>query len=218
MGAAEAAGNAAQGLAGAALLALPAWAVYRAGHTADGHYHRLRTLQTYRKKDLSIPMPDLTVKESYERFAAQKTAAGRGDPLREAFFSQTLPRELITSGAAGLGRGFGEVVGDVFVRTPANELGKLLKKKLVSEPKQRDAYMAAIQGDDTFTDKSPEELARAHSTLVRLAPGLAEDPNFVKTYMRSAVASGGLPDLPTMQLLLNAQKTFLQAKGKNVGP
>ena len=36
--------------------------------------------------------------------------------------------------------------------------------------------------------------------------------------MRSAVASGGLPDLPTMQLLLNAQKTFLQAKGKNVGP
>lgn len=220
MGAAETAGGVAQGLAGAAILALPAYAAYRAGRTADGHYHRLRTLQTYRKKDLSIPMPDLTVKESYARFADRhaKTAAGRGDPLREGFFSQTLPRELLQGGAAGLGRGFGEVVGDVFVRTPASELGKLLKKKLIAEPKQRDAYMAAIQGDDTFTDKSPEELARAHSTLVRLAPGLAEDPNFVKTYMRSAVASGGLPDLPTMQLLLNAQKTYLQAKGKNVGP
>lgn len=219
MAASETAGHLGQGLLGAALLTLPAWAAMRTGRVSDEHYNRLRALQTYRKKDLSIPMPDLTVKESYAKFAARaKLAAGRGDPLGDPFFTQTLPRELITGGASGIGRGFGEVVGDVFVRSPASEIGKYLKKKFVNEPKQREAYLSAVRGDDTFSNHSEEDLSRAHSTLVRLAPGLAEDPNFVKTYMRSAVASGGLPDLPTMQLLLNAQKTFLQAKGKNVGP
>ena len=207
-------GTVAHALFGAGLLAIPGYAAYRGARHSAVQYDKLKELQRFRERELSTPMPDMSVKEAYAAFA--KTA--ENDPLSENFFSQTLPRELLSGASGGLGRGLGEVVGDVFIRTPVSELSKMVKKKFVTEPRHQAALHQARTNDDILSSKPDHEIMNAHGTLARMAPSLAEDPNFVRGYLRSAVMSGGIPDLPTIRLLLDSEKLRQQAKGKNIGP
>lgn len=202
---------------GAALVALPTYAVIRGAPTADEQYQRFRAAQRAREKDMSTPMPSMTVKESYEKFAADAGPADkRYDPNRS--FSGNLRSELGYSAVGGIGRGIGDTLGDVFIRTPVSEVSKFLKKKFVSEPKQRAALNTALSEDDVLGKTPRSAIDSAHVTLKRFSPALAEDPNAVKSYLRTAVMSHGGVDLATIRMILDAEKTRQQAKGKAVGP
>jgi len=187
------------------MVALPAYALYRGGRNAGEQYRRMRENQSYRTKDLSQPMPNLTVKESYAKFANEKLA-GAGDPMNESYFRATLPREMLAGSANGMGRGLGDALGDILIRKPFDFTMKHLKNQYHTIPAQNRALEQALQDDDILSGAERRHIDRAHGTLRSLAPGLAKDPNFVRGYMRSAVMSGGVPDLATIKLLLEAEK------------
>lgn len=196
---------------GVSMVALPAYAVLRGTPAAEEQYRRFRGLQQNREKDMSTPMPQMTVKESYEKFAADQQQY----PNRP--FSEDLGNSIRSNTLGGIGKGVGDAIGDVFIRTPVSEVTKFVKKKFVAEPKQRAALLAALEHDDVLGQTPRDAIDSAHGTLKRFSPSLAEDPNAVRSYLRTAVMSHGGVDLATIRMLLDAEKTRQQAKGRVPG-
>jgi len=202
--------NAAIGLGA---VALPAYALMRGNVTAEEQYKRFRDLQLNRQKDLSTPMPSLNVKESYEKFASEKLANvnGPGGVPKDLSFSEELGTNLrantIKGIGQGVGSGIGETLGDLFIRTPVNEVSGLIKKKFISGPRHRAALEAAMRDDDVLSQTERSKIDNAHATMTRFSPSLAEDPNAVRSYLRSAVMSHGGVDLATIRMLLDAENT-----------
>lgn len=182
---------------------------------AQEQYRRFRELQATREKDLSTPMPSLTVKQSYDQFAAEKLAERGEIPmgLSEAF-GQSIRSNMVE----GVGKGIGNAIGDVFVRTPVDEATKYFKKRFIAGPKHTAALEAAMQDDDVLNTTDRSKIDSAHGTLKRFSPSLAEDPNAVRSYLRTAVMSHGGVDLATIRMLLDAEKTRQAGKGKFVLP
>lgn len=199
---------------GIGAVALPAYALMRGTPTANEQERRFRALQQNRQKDMSTPMPSLTVKQSYEKFAAEKIASAedvREQAKKDLTFGEELGSSLrmntIKGIGQGVGSGIGETLGDVFIRTPVNELSGAIKKRFISGPRHRAALEAAIHGDDILSQTEPERIQNAHSTMTRFSPSLAEDPNAVRSYLRTAVMSHGGVDLATIRMLLDAENT-----------
>lgn len=203
-----------------AAVALPAYAILRGSRTADAQYKLYRELQQNREKDLSTPMPSLTVKQSYEKFAEEKLADDDGKPKAPS------PLELgklmnwnIRAGLAdGIGKGVGTAIGKTFIETPVEAATKYLTKRFSTDPKQLKALNEAIEGDDVLGSSDRSKIDSAHSTLKRFSPSLAEDPNAVRSYLRTAVMSHGGVDLATIRMLLDAEKARQAGKGKFVMP
>jgi hypothetical protein len=153
-------------------------------------------------------MPKLSVLQSYEEFAREKTANGFGGAPRGGFYGEI---------NKGIGQGLGGVIGDVLVRSPAQGLMAMIRQRMTGAGHDK-AFGAAVQGDKILEDamqQTPQLVARAHDTLKQFAPSVATNPAMVQSFLRQAVLSGGNVDVATVKLLAETEK-LLQAGREGV--
>lgn len=196
-------GAVAAGTALAALRAMPA-----------AHQNQLQTvdLMNQRRRDLSAPLPDFTaVKRAHAAFA-EKIAGDSPYSFGDA----------VAGGAMqGVGRGVGDAIGDMLVRKPLDVIGQLLKKRLVTQPRQRRIFDHVVGGDpdlSAFHAEHPDQLGDAHATIKTFAPSMATDRAVLRSYLRHAMLTGGTIDPATVKQYADAELAHQRSRGKVSGP
>jgi len=101
----------------------------------------------------------------------------------------------IGSGIAGIG--LSELywrIKDKFSRVSDREADKIVSELMKEDP--------------VLSSANKDVLISAYKTFARLAPNLANDKNLVKTFLHSAVATGGNIDIGTAKALIDANASW----------
>ena len=156
-------------------------------------------------------LPSMTVMASYDEFARNKHAAfGRPTgpdsfgPMHSAFsksLADTLSRKL--------------------VEEPIDNFHRLLKKKIVDDPKADNTFHAAIAADPMLQQaykNDPESLHQTFSAMKKFGPSMVTSPGAVKSFLRQSAVSGGNMDFATIRLLAETEKFIQNSRGKGNSP
>jgi hypothetical protein len=89
-----------------------------------------------------------------------------------------------------------------------SELAPWVSQKITALKNSRahDKMIAQLISSDDMLDRADrDELKDAYKTMVNFAPSIAADPNAARSFLRSAVASGGGVDFNTLKLLAETE-------------
>jgi len=177
----------------------------RGGPAAAEQDARMRDYMRNAQQNMTTPMPSMAVYASYDQFAEEKRAAyAPVYPTMQGAMANSLANQLATK----------------FVGEPIDAVQKVLKKKLYDEPKHREAFQQALEGDEMLQAEhrdNPQGLADTFHTLKTFAPSIAKNPLATRTFLRQATMSkmhGTGPDFATIRLMTETEKFIQNAKGR----
>jgi hypothetical protein len=200
-------GRVAGTLAGGAALAGLGYAGFKAMQGAGEQTNRIYDHMQQARGNMSSPLPPMTVTASYDEFCEEKLANTPYTPVYP-----TMQNALAGSMA--------QQIASKFVGEPLDAVHKALKKKLYDDPKQEQAYLEAVSGDEMLMDaykQNPRALQETFSTLKSFAPSIAKNPQATKSFLRQATMSGAHgsgPDFATIRLLAETEKFIQNSKGR----
>lgn len=152
------------------------------------------------RRNLSSPLPDLTVKASYAKFAREKLGFSIPQTLQEAAL-----------------KGVGGAIAEKLIGGPVDALHQAVKSRFFDEPKMQKNFDEVVKGDPMLAQahgSDPDMLPLAFSTIKRFSPSLASDRLATRSLLRHVAMSGGEMDFGTMKMLAETEKMHREGKGK----
>lgn len=187
--------------------ALIGYAGYRGLKPAAEQTARAQDYMNNAPHDLNTALPSMTVKASYEKFAAEKLGTTGSTPMgRPEYFATT---------RAAVAKSLGDVLANKLVADPLDALHQTLTKKLYNEPEWKKNFEHTVQSDPMLRDihqQNPETLYNAFQTIKRFSPTLAKDRLATRSLLRHVAMSGGEMDFGTMKMLAETEKFHNESK------
>lgn len=158
------------------------------------------------------PVPGMGVYASYDEFANEKIASltkvADGPPHR---LDTLTPTHNAFAGA------FGNALATKFVSDPIDGIHRILKKKIVDDPKAHATFHGVIQGDPDLQkhyEQNPGQVDETFKALRKFGPSMATSPAVVRSFLRQSMMTGGNMDFATIRMLAETEKFIQNGRGQ----
>jgi len=208
----QSARRAAPWAAGTAAVGAGGYALSRAGHSADEQEARMRDYYANAAHQMPQPVPGMGVYASYDEFANEKiaslTKAADGPPPRYDTLGQA------HNAFAGA---FGNALATKFVSDPIDGIHRILKKKIVDDPKAHATFHGVIESDPDLQKhyaQNPGQVDDTFKALRKFGPSMATSPAVVRSFLRQSMMTGGNMDFATIRMLAETEKFIQNGRGQ----
>lgn len=198
--------------AGTAAVGAGGYALSRAGHAADEQETRMRDYYANAAHQMPQPLPGMGVYASYDEFANEKIAA----LVKVA--NPAVPRfDTLGPAHAAFASQFGNALATKFVSEPIDGLHRILKKKIVDDPKAEATFHSVIQADPDLQkhyEQYPGQVDDTFKALRKFGPSMATSPAVVRSFLRQSMMAGGNMDFATIRMLAETEKFIQNGRGQ----
>lgn len=167
---------------------------------------------------MSQPIPSMSVYASYDEFAQAKHAELQ--KLAAPFQRMPPPPDTFSQVHQNLSTAFGQALAKKLVSDPIDDFHRILKKKIVDDPKAHDTFHHVVSNDEILGDaykQDPKSLEEAFGAMRKFAPSMVTTPAAVRSFLRQSTMGGGNLDFATLRLMAETEKFIQTSRGKVPG-
>lgn len=112
---------------------------------------------------------------------------------------------------------FGKALANKFVTDPIDGIHRILKKKIVEDPKAMSTFYGVIESDPELQrhySENPDQVHDTFKALRRFGPSMAASPAVVRSFLRQSMMAGGNMDFATIRMLAETEKFIQNSRGQ----
>lgn len=112
---------------------------------------------------------------------------------------------------------FGNALATKFVSDPIDGIHRILKKKIVDDPKAHATFHGVIESDPDLQKhyaQNPGQVDDTFKALRKFGPSMATSPAVVRSFLRQSMMTGGNMDFATIRMLAETEKFIQNGRGQ----